>query len=118
MEPERSSNPIDVLLHSSKDLFTPENIVADVAMDLIKGEVKKHLEKKIAQDPALAKEFKEAVMELMEARALEYSALLRVTVAVTKLGLISVPEEMKMKLAKDLASLMGREIASVMEKTL
>ncbi len=118
MSAEGEGNPIDLLINSSKQLFTPEKLVADVAMDIIKDEVRHHLEQKIKQDPVLAKEIKEAVKELLEARALEYSALIRLTATIARLGIVAVPEEMKIRFAREMASLVGREIGAVMEKTL
>jgi hypothetical protein len=118
MSNEKPRTPIDLFLDSSRDLFSPETLVAEAAMDMVKDEVKKHLEKKIKEDPELARELKDAVKELLEARAMEYSALLRVTAAVARVGLVSVPAEMRGKLAKELANLVSRELGAVMERTL
>jgi adenosyl cobinamide kinase/adenosyl cobinamide phosphate guanylyltransferase len=118
MPEERASSPVDLFIQSSRELFSPESLVAEAAKDLVRDEVKKHLEKKMKENPALAKELKEAVKELLEAKALEYSALIRVTAAVAKLGIASVPEDMRDKLAKELAGLVSRELGAVMDRTL
>jgi hypothetical protein len=118
MSAEGENSPIDLLISSSKQLFTPEKLVADVAMDLIKDEIRHHLEEKIRKDPGLSKEIKDAVKELLEARALEYSALLRLTATIARLGIVAVPEEMKMRFAREMAELMGRELGAMVEKTL
>ncbi len=118
MPADAENSPIDLLINSSKQLFTPEKLVADVAMDLIKDEVRHHLEEKIKLDPQLAQDIKDSVKELLEARALEYSALLRLTATIARLGIVAVPEEMKVRFAREMASLVGREIGAVMEKAL
>ncbi len=118
MPSDEATNPIDQFLRSSKQLFTPENLVADAAMDIVRNEVRQHLERKIREDPALARELKDAVKELLEARAMEYSAIIRVSAAIARLGIGSVPEAMKDKLAKELASFVSRELSAVVDKTL
>jgi hypothetical protein len=118
MSDDKPKGPVDLFLDSSRELFSPETIVADAAMDLVKDEIKDHLKKKIKENPELARELKDAVKELLEAKAMEYSAMLRVSAAVARVGIVAVPESMRGKLAKELANLITTELGSVMEKTL
>lgn|GEM_PF-438565 len=109
---------VELVLRSSRELLHPEEIVAEATRDLVKEEIRRHLERKLKEDPGLSQELKDAVKELLEARAREYSALLRVTAAAARLGFEAIPESVRGRVAKDLAELVNRELGNLVEKTL
>ncbi len=90
--------------------------MAEATRDLVKEEVRRLLERKLKENPELAKELKEAVHDLLEARAMEYAALLRVTAASARLGFAAAPDSIKGVLARDVASLLSRELGTLVDK--
>jgi hypothetical protein len=113
-----SGEPIDVLLRSSRDLLRPEELVREVTRDIVKAEIRKHLEKTLHDDPKLEKDLREAVRALLAARAAEYAAVLRVGTATARLGLAALPSEVRRELTKDLVDLVSKELGQIVERSL
>jgi len=113
-----SGEPIDVLLRSSRDLLRPEELVREVTRDIVKAEIRKHLEKTLHDDPKLEKDLREAVRALLAARAAEYAAVLRVGTATARLGLAALPGEVRRELTKDLVDLVSKELGQIVERSL
>ena len=88
-----TGEPIDVLVKSSRELLRPEELVREVTRDIVKDEIRKHLEKTLHEDPKLDADLREAVRDLLAARAAEYAAVLRVGTATARLGLAALPPE-------------------------
>ena len=68
-EESSSGEPIDVLLKSTRDLLRPEELVREATRDIVKDEIRRHLEKTLHDDPKLAQDLREAVRDLLAARA-------------------------------------------------
>jgi hypothetical protein len=113
-----AGEPIDMLLKSTRDLLRPEELVQEATRDIIKEEVRKHLEKTLSEDPKLAQDLRDAVRALLEARAMEYAALLRVGTCSARLGLAAVPPKVREALTKDVLELISREVAQIVERSL
>lgn len=113
-----SGEPIDVLLAGTRDLLRPEEIVRDATRDIIKDEIRRHIEKSLKEDPELAQDLRNAVRQLLEARALEYAALLQVGTCTARLGLSTLPESVRTKLRDDIAKLLTRELGGIVERSL
>lgn len=118
MTEESAGEPIDLLVRGTRDLLRPEEIVRDATRDIIKDEIRRHIEKTLRDDPKLASEIREAVRQLIEARALEYAALLRVGTLTAHLGLSTLPENVRRQLTQDIAKLVSRELGDIVEKSL
>ena len=110
--------PIDSLLKSSRELLRPEEIVREAIRDVVKDEVRHHLEKTLKEDPKLAHDLKEAVRSLLEARALEYAAVLRIGALAARLGLAAAPPEIRTRLTREVIDIFSREIGQIVEKSL
>ncbi|EQD54762.1 hypothetical protein B1B_09524 [mine drainage metagenome] len=117
-EGSSSGEPIDVLLAGTRDLLRPEEIVRDATRDIIKDEIRHHIEKSLKEDPELARDLRESVRQLLEARALEYAALLQVGTCTARLGLSTLPESVRKKLREDIAKLLTRELGGIVEQSL
>jgi hypothetical protein len=113
-----SGEPIDVLVRSSRELLRPEEIVREVTRDIVKDEIRKHLEKTLHDDPKLAADLREAVRDLLEARANEYAAVVRVGTATARLGLAALPPEVRRELTKDLVDMVSKELGQIVERSL
>ena len=48
---DSSGEPIDVLVRSSRELLRPEELVREVTRDIVKDEIRQHLEKTLHDDP-------------------------------------------------------------------
>ncbi|MCI4355517.1 MAG: hypothetical protein L3K18_00010 [Thermoplasmata archaeon] len=113
-----AGEPIDILLKSTRDLLRPEEIVQEATRDIVKDEIRAHLESTLKKDPKLAQDLKDAVRSLLEARALEYAALLRVGTCTARLGLAAMPPEIRQALTKDVVELIARELGQIAERSL
>jgi hypothetical protein len=117
---DRSSagEPIDVILKSTRDLLRPEELVQEATRDIVKEEIRHHIEKTLKEDPKLAQDLKDAVRALLEARAMEYAALVRVGTCSARLGLSALPENVRRALTKDVYDLISRELGQIVERSL
>jgi hypothetical protein len=115
---ETSGEPVDVLVRTSRELLRPEELVREVTRDIVKDEIRKHLEKTLREDPKLQHDLREAVRDLLAARASEYAALLRVGTATARLGLAALPAEVRRELTKDLVDLVSKELGQIVERSL
>ena len=119
MADDRSAGePIDVLLKSTRDLLRPEEIVQEATRDIVKAEIRSHLEKVLSDDPGLSRDLRAAVKALLEARAMEYAALLRVGACTARLGLAALPPKVREALTKDVVDLVSRELGQIVERSL
>jgi hypothetical protein len=110
--------PIETLLKGSRDLLRPEQIVREAIRDVVKDEIREHLERTLREDPELARDLKDAVKALIEARAAEYAALLKFGTCTARLGLAAVPADIRQKFTSEVVSLLGRELGQIVEKSL
>ncbi len=113
-----SGEPIDVLVKSTRDLLRPEELVREATRDIVKDEIRRHLEKTLHEDPKLQQALKDAVRDLLEARANEYAALLRVGAATARLGLSALPPDVRRAVMKDLVDLLSKELGQIVERSL
>ena len=118
VEGSSAGEPIDVLLKSTRDLLRPEEIVREATRDIIKEEIRRHLDKTLEEDPKLAQDLKDAVRQLLEARAMEYAALLRVGTVTARLGIAAVPPNIRTALTKDVVDLISKELGHIVERSL
>ena len=113
-----AGEPIDVLLKSSRDLLRPEELVREATRDIVKDEIRRHLERTLREDPKLSQDLKDAVRQLLEARAMEYAALLRVGTTTARLGLAALPPKVREAITRDVVELVSRELGQIVEKSL
>jgi adenosyl cobinamide kinase/adenosyl cobinamide phosphate guanylyltransferase len=93
-----------------------EDLLVEAVRDMVKDEIKKYIHTKLSENPELKREIKEAVTELMDAKAREYYALARLAKNGAELGLEMMPPEMRERLTRDIAKLLEKEINQVFEK--
>jgi len=117
-EGSSSGEPIDVILKTTRDLLRPEELVREATRDIVKDEIRRHLEKTLREEPKLEADLKEAVRDLLQARAMEYAALVRVGTATARLGLSALPVEVRRALTKDLVDLISKELGQIVERSL
>jgi len=110
--------PIDVLLRGTRDLLRPEELVREATRDIVKEEIRRHLEKTLHDDPKLAQALKDAVRDLLSARANEYAAVVRIGTATARLGLSALPPEIRRALTSDLVELISKELGQIVERSL
>ncbi len=117
-EGSSTGEPIDLLVRSTRDLLRPEELVREATRDIVKDEIRRHLEKTLKEDPTLQQALREAVRDLLAARANEYAAVLRVGTATARLGLSALPPEVRRTLMKDLVDLLSKELGQIVERSL
>ena len=117
-EDSSSEEPIDMLLKSTTDLLRPEKLVREATRDIVKDEIRRHLEKTLQEDPKLAQDLKDAVKDLLAAKANEYAALMRVGTATARLGLSALPPDVRRALTKEIVELVSKELGQIVERSL
>ncbi|HTZ61143.1 MAG TPA: hypothetical protein VMC82_00625 [Thermoplasmata archaeon] len=117
-EGSSAGEPIDLLVKSTRDLLRPEELVREATRDLVKDEIRRHLEKTLKEDPQLEADLREAVRDLLAARASEYAALVRVGTATARLGLHALPADVRRALTKNLVDLVSKELGQIVERSL
>ncbi|HLN50844.1 MAG: hypothetical protein ACLQD9_07280 [Thermoplasmata archaeon] len=113
-----SGEPIDMLVKSTRDLLRPEELVREATRDIVKDEIRRHLEKTLREEPKLDQALRDAVHDLLTARAMEYAALVRVGTATARLGLAALPADVRRALTKDLVELLSKELGQIVERSL
>jgi hypothetical protein len=113
-----AGEPLDSLLKGTQDLLRPEQLVREATRDIVKDEIRQHLEKTLREDPKLEKDLRDAVRALLEARALEYAAVLKVGACAARLGLAAVPPNIRSAITKDVVDLISRELGQIVERSL
>ncbi len=112
------AEPIDLLVRSTRDLLRPEELVREATRDIVKDEIRRHIEKKLRDDPKLSEELRDAIRQLLEARAREYAALLRVGTLSARLGVSTLPEDVRRMISQQVVSLVSSELGQIAEKAL
>ncbi len=115
---DSAGEPIDVLLRSTRDLLRPEELVREATRDLVKDEIRRHLEKTLHDDPQLGEDLRAAVRDLLAARASEYAAILRIGTSTARLGLSALPPEIRKELTRNLVNLVSKELGQIVERSL
>jgi hypothetical protein len=93
-----------------------EDLVAEVARDLVKDEIKRRIMQKLDEDPKLRRNVQEAIAELMEAKIRETYAMVKIGKCGLDLGVALVPPELRQKIDRDIASLLERELSSMVSR--
>jgi hypothetical protein len=96
------------------DVIGGEDILIEVARELIKEEMKERIKEILSNNPALEKEIKDAVGMYFEAKVKETYAGLKMAKSGAKLTLEMLPEHMKKDLSKDIE----KEVAQLLERAL
>ena len=99
---------------SIHEVLGGEDIIIEVARDLIKEEFKSRIKEVLDEDPELKDEFKKAVEQYYKAKINESIAAFRVVKASAYLGLKLSPKDVQ----KDLKEELEREIVKIIDKTI
>ncbi len=113
-----AGEPIDSLLKSTQDLLRPEQLVREATRDIVKEEIRRHLEKTLRRTRSSHQDLEDAVRAPLEARALEYAAVIKVGTCAARLGLAAVPPNIRSALTKDVVELISRELGQIVERSL
>jgi hypothetical protein len=117
-EGSSSGEPIDLILQSTRDLLRPEELVREATRDIVKDEIRRHLEKTLKENPSLEEDLRNAVHDLLTARAMEYAALLRVGTATARLGVSALPPDVRRELTKEIVDMVSKELGQIVERSL
>ncbi|HKZ49081.1 MAG TPA: hypothetical protein VJ397_09915 [Thermoplasmata archaeon] len=109
---------VEKLLKETGGILHSEDLILEALRDMMKDEIKAYVRGKVDANPALKKEIKDAVGELLEAKILEAYALMKIAKSGAKLGLELVPPHLREKLTREIASVFEKEIAAIMERAL
>jgi hypothetical protein len=103
-----------LLSGSLKNVLGGEELIVDVARDLVKDEIKRIIREKLEASPELRQEFKDAIGMYFEAKIKEAYAGIKLAKSSAKLGLELIPENLRDEMSKELQ----KELSKLVEKTL
>ncbi len=109
-----STNIHPLLKAKVYDVLSGEEMVYEVAREMIKDELKAHIRQILDEDPELKQELRDAVGMYFEAKVKEAYANIKLAKAGAKLGLRTMPEP----LAQDMKRELEKEMGEFMEKIL
>lgn len=107
-----------VLRGGFTDLLGNEELLVEALRDLLKEELKGKMRAAIDQNPEVRAEMSDAVRMYFEAKVREAYATVKFVKASAKLGVEMMPHEMRQELGKEVADLLEREVAALLEKSM
>lgn len=103
------------LIYSSiEDILGGEDLILEVARDMVKDELKAKVKKTLDQNPELKAEIKEALTQYYEAKVKQTLAAMKIAKASVHLGLKTVPKELQDEVTEEVE----REITRIIDDTL
>jgi hypothetical protein len=103
-----------ILGGSLKDVLGGEEIIVEVARELVKDEIKRIILQKLEASPELRQEFRDAIGMYFEAKIKEAYAGIKLAKSSAKLGLDLIPDHLRDQMSKELQ----QELIKLVEKTL
>ena len=103
-----------ILSGSLKDVLGGEEIIVEVARELVKDEIKRIILQKLEASPELRQEFRDAIGMYFEAKIKEAYAGIKLAKSSAKLGLDLIPDHLRDEMSKELQ----QELIKIVEKTL
>jgi len=103
-----------ILGGSLKDVLSSEELIVEVARELVKDEIKRIIKQKLETNPALRQEFRDAIGMYFEAKIKEAYAGIKLAKSSAKLGLDLIPDHLRDQMSKELQ----QELIKIVEKTL
>ncbi len=110
-------DPLRALVRGTAGAIHTEDLLIEAIKDLVREEMKDHIRETLDGNPYLKAELKEAVRELMEAKAKEAVALIKVAKATAKVGVEMLPPNIREDLTRDLVQVFEKQITSLLERT-
>jgi hypothetical protein len=107
---------ISSMLRDPLGAIKVEDLVAEAARDLVKDEIKRVIRQKLEEDPKLRRNMQEAIAELMEAKIREAYAMVKIGKSGLDLAVALVPSDLKQQIDRDIASMLERELSSMVSK--
>lgn len=95
-----------------------EEFLVEALREVLKDEVKFHIQQELEDNPELKQELTDAVRMYFEARVRENYASLKLAKASGELGVELMPEDLRDDLGGEFVGLIEREVSSLLEKAL
>jgi hypothetical protein len=87
---------------SLEEIFGGEDLILEVARDMIKEEIKEKIRKTLNDDPELKSEFKAALEMYYDAKIRQALAAFKIAKASARLGVKMAPEDLQEQLKKEI----------------
>jgi hypothetical protein len=95
-----------------------EEFLVEALREVLKDEVKFHIQQELEENPELKEELTDAVQMYFEARVRENYASLKLAKASGELGVQVMPEELRDELGGEFVTLIEREVTQLLDKAL
>lgn len=98
------------------EIIGEEELMLEVARDIVKDEIKVMIMEALDKNPELKKEFHAALRMYLEAKVREVYASLLLAKSAGKLGLEVIPDDMKNEISREIVDIFEKEITAIIEK--
>jgi len=95
---------------SLEEIFGGEDLILEVARDMIKDEIKQRVHLALDEDPDLKAEFKQALEMYYEAKIRQALAAFKIAKASARLGVKMAPEDIQDQFQKEIETEINRII--------
>jgi len=99
---------------SLEEVLGGEDLILEVARDMVKDEIKKKVQRALDSNPDLKEELRLALEDYYQAKIKQNLAAMRIAKASVYLGLKTVPKELQEEFQKELE----KEITRIIDETL
>lgn len=111
-------NLVQQLLRGDLTDLLKEDVMKDALRDIVREEVKRKMREELDRRPELKEELKDAVRAYYEAKIHEAYATLKFMKASAKLGLNMMPQHLQEELGREIAAVLEKDVAGILEKAL
>ncbi len=109
---------IESLVKKSEELLPSEELFIEAMRDLIKDEIKEYLREQMKKNPEVKEEIHRGMMMYIEAKVKESEAETVLIKALSELGVLSLPPEMREKIMSTMYQTFKKEIDELIERTI
>ena len=109
---------VDKLIKKSEEILPSEELFLDAVRDLMKDEIKEYLREQMKENPEIKDDLRNAMLMYVEAKVKESESMTILLKTMGKLGILTLPPEMKDEIISTMYSSFKKEIDEIIEKTL
>ncbi len=109
---------LENLVKKSETLLPSEDLFIEAMRDLMKEEIKEYLKEQMNSNPEVKEAIRRGMLMYIEAKIKESEAETVLIKALSELGVLSLPPEMREKIMDTMYKTFKKEIDEIIEKTI
>jgi GMP synthase PP-ATPase subunit len=108
---------VSSVIKGTRAILSSETLLIEAVQDLVKDEVKRAMREKLDANSQLKDELRLAVQELLQAKAHEAYAVLKIGKVGAKIGIEMVPPELRKEIGRELVTMFEKEVNKMLEQS-